>query len=131
MSDIQIHLREICHTEDLSDLLLLSVRVSSPNAAWINHAVLCFLTQILFKKEDSSRSPSTAIIEETGIEIPVNLDLNSEKSVSNEQSEGSSGDSSGTMSGQEGEPVEEKLTDIASSIATNLMKVGSMTDKLM
>ena len=131
MSDVQIHLREICHTEDLSDLLLLSVRVSSPNAAWINHAVLCFLSQILFKKEDRSRSPSTAIIEETSIEIPVNLDLNSEKSASNEQSEGSSGDSSGTMSGQEGEPVEEKLTDIASSIATNLMKVGSLTERLM
>ena len=118
ISNIPVYLAEIIHLDDLVSLLRLPLSSSSVHALWINHAVLCFIRQTLYKGKISLSSPEIGKPEEPNIEIPVNLEAKPESSASS----GSSGDSSGTLSGQEGEPVEEKLTDIASSIATNLMK---------
>lgn len=117
-SSIPINLTEVAHSEDLVELLRLPTITDSVHAQWINHAVLCFIRQTLGIGKSTLTSTDARITDEASIEIPVNID----DKVESGQSSGSSGESSETLSGQEGEPVEEKLTDIASSIATNLMK---------
>ena len=119
VSSTPVYLAEIAHLDDLVNLLQLPLSRDCAHALWINHAVLCFIRQTLHKGNSTqSSSDIVGIPEERNTESPVNLETKAESSPPN----GSSGDSSETLSGQEGEAVEEKLTDIASSIATNLMK---------
>ena len=130
-SNVPVHLAEMVHLDDLVNLMRLPLTTDSVHAPWVNHAVICFIRQTLYKGKPVSSSADVTITEEPNIEIPVNLEIKAESSASS----GSSGESSETLSGQEGEPVEEKLTDIASSIATNLMKaiketVGDKKDVL-
>ena len=131
VSNAPIYLSEVAQLEDLVDLLRLPLLTTAEQAQWINHAVVCFLQQSLRKGKPASSIPEAGV-PYVGIKIPLNLEANVERSPSS----GSSGNSSETLSSQEGEPVEEKLTCIASSIATSLMKsiketVGDRSDLLV
>lgn len=117
-SSIPVNLAELVQLDDLVSLLRLPSTIGSMNAPWINHAVLSFLRQAINNGKSVPACPDAGVGEESSVDMSDAVHINVECS----QSSGSSGESSETLSGQEGEPVEEKLTDIASSIATNLMK---------
>ena len=120
---------EIASKDDVVNLLLLSVKSNDAQAAWIHHAVLCFIKSILFKSTDGTQGANQSVLDNVTFEAPLGLEIKVEASGSQDVSEGSSGDSSATMSGQEGDTTDEKLTDIASSIATNLMNVIKESNK--